>query len=104
MGPPQHRFLLVLFSGLPDIVPWPGIETARLKLSDDKVYNIVQNISCFVHLQCQRRLMDNIVSESSMIYSPYYMTTDLRRLQQPHFAQSFPPWAVEDRLHQEVAQ
>ena len=30
LGPLQHRFLLVLFSGRPDIMPWPGIESARL--------------------------------------------------------------------------
>ena len=37
VGPPQNRFLLVLFSGPPDIVPWPGIGPARLTLSNDVV-------------------------------------------------------------------
>ena len=44
MSPPQHRFLLVLFSGPPDIVPWPGIGTAPLTLSNDIVDNIVHDI------------------------------------------------------------
>jgi hypothetical protein len=43
-GPPQHRFLLVLFSGPPDIVPWSGIGSARLRLSNDAVDNIVHDI------------------------------------------------------------
>ena len=42
--PLQHRFLLVLFSGLPDIVPWPGIGPARLTLSNYAVDNIVHDI------------------------------------------------------------
>ena len=42
VGQPQHRFRLVLFSGPPDIVPWPGTETVRLTLSNDTVYNITQ--------------------------------------------------------------
>ena len=44
VGPPQHQFLLVLFSGPPDIVPWSGIGSARLKLSNDVVDNIVYDI------------------------------------------------------------
>ena len=44
VDPPQHRFLLVLFSGPPDIVPWPGIGSARLMLTDDVVENMVQDI------------------------------------------------------------
>jgi hypothetical protein len=44
VDPPQHRFLLVLFSGPPDIVPWPGIGPARLMLSDDVVDNIVHGV------------------------------------------------------------
>jgi hypothetical protein len=44
VGPPQHQFLLVLFSGPPDIVPWPGIKPARLMLSNDVVDNIVHDI------------------------------------------------------------
>ena len=44
MSPPQHRFLLVLFSAPPDIVPWPGIELARLMLSSDAVRNIAHDI------------------------------------------------------------
>jgi hypothetical protein len=44
VGPPQHRFLLVLFSGPPDIVPWPGIGSARLTLSNDVVNNTVHEI------------------------------------------------------------
>ena len=44
VGPPLHRFLLELFSGPPDIVPWPGIGPARLTLSIDAVDNIVQDI------------------------------------------------------------
>ena len=43
-GPPQHRFLLVLFSGPPDIVPWPGKEIAPLTLSNYAVNNIVHEI------------------------------------------------------------
>ena len=39
VGPPQHQFPLVLFSGPPDIVPWPGIGPARLMLSNDVVDN-----------------------------------------------------------------
>ena len=31
------------------------------------------------------------------------VTTDLGRPQQPHLAQLFPPWAVEDRPHEEDA-
>ena len=42
-GPPWHRFLHVPFSGPPDIVPWPGIGTAWLKLSNDAVDNIVHD-------------------------------------------------------------
>ena len=42
--PPQHRFLLVIFSGPPDIVPWQGIVSARLRLSNDAVDNIVHDI------------------------------------------------------------
>jgi hypothetical protein len=44
VGPPQHRFLLVPFSGTPDIVPRPGIGSARLTLSNDAVDNIVHDI------------------------------------------------------------
>ena len=35
--PPQHRFLLVLFSGPPDEVPWQGIAPAQLTMSNDAV-------------------------------------------------------------------
>ena len=31
-------------------------------------------------------------------------TTNLRRTQQPHLAQSFPLWAAEDHSHQEAPQ
>ena len=49
-GPPQHQFLLVLFFGPPDIVPWPGIGTARLPLSNDAVDNIVHdNLASFTY-------------------------------------------------------
>jgi hypothetical protein len=44
VGPPQHRFLLVPFSGPPDILPWSGIGSARLSLSNDVVDNTVHNI------------------------------------------------------------
>ena len=44
MGLPRYRFLLVLFSGPPDIVPWPEIGTAPLTLSNDTVVNIVHDI------------------------------------------------------------
>jgi hypothetical protein len=44
VGPPQHRFLPVLFSGPPDIVPLPEIESAQLNLSNDVVNNIVHII------------------------------------------------------------
>jgi hypothetical protein len=44
VGPPQHQFLLVLFSGRPDIVPWSGIGSAWLMLSNDVVDNIVHDI------------------------------------------------------------
>ena len=57
VGPPQHRFLLVLFSGPLDILPWPGKDHARLTLSNEAVGNIVHHIFCLVHLRCQRRLM-----------------------------------------------
>ena len=57
VSPPQHRFLLVLFSGPPDIVPWPGTGPAQLTLSNDAVNKIVHKC-CFVYLQCQRRLME----------------------------------------------
>ena len=43
-GPPRHRFLHVLFSGPPDIVPWPEIGTARLTLSNDLFDNVVKDI------------------------------------------------------------
>ena len=43
MGPPKHRFLLVSFSGPPDIVPWSGIESSHLTLSNDVVDNIVDD-------------------------------------------------------------
>ena len=43
-GPPQNRFLLVLFSGPPDIVPWPGKGHARLTSSNKAVDNIVHHI------------------------------------------------------------
>jgi hypothetical protein len=39
-GPIQHRFLLVLLSKPPDIVSWPGIEPARLTLSNSVISNI----------------------------------------------------------------
>ena len=48
MSPPQQRFLLVLFSGPPDIVPWPGIGTAPLTSSNDIVHDIVHDI--LIHL------------------------------------------------------
>ena len=44
VSPQQYRFLLVLFSGSPDIVPWPGIGTAPLMLSNDTVYDNDQDI------------------------------------------------------------
>ena len=43
VGPPQHQFLLVLFFGPPDTVPWRGIGTPRLTLSNDVVDNIVDD-------------------------------------------------------------
>ena len=104
MGPPQHQFLFVLFSGPPDIVSWPGKMHARLTLSNDAlaVDNSVHHNFCFIHLQCQRPLIKWLANHHHL--QSIYTTTDLCRLQQPHSAQSFPPWAVEDRLHQEVAQ
>ena len=42
--PLQHRFLLVLFSGPPDIVPWPGIVPAQLNLSNGAADNIFHDI------------------------------------------------------------
>jgi len=45
VGPPQRRFLLVLFSGLPDIVPSPRIVLAQLTLSNDAVNNTIDIIS-----------------------------------------------------------
>ena len=44
LGPPQHRFLLVLSSGRPDIMPWPGIGPVRLMLSNDAVDKLVHDI------------------------------------------------------------
>jgi hypothetical protein len=44
VGPPQHRFLLVLFSGPPDIVPWSRIGSAQLTLSNEVVDNVVHDI------------------------------------------------------------
>ena len=44
MNPLQHQFRLELFSGPPDIVPWPGIRPARLSLSNNAVGNIVNDI------------------------------------------------------------
>jgi len=44
VGPPQHRSLLVPFSGPLDIVPWLGIESAQLTLSNDVIGNIVRDI------------------------------------------------------------
>ena len=44
VGPPQHRFLLVLFSGPLDIVPWSGIGSAPPTLSNDAVDNIFHGI------------------------------------------------------------
>ena len=44
VSPPQYWFLLVLFSGSPDIVPWPRIGTAPLMLSNDTVYDNDQDI------------------------------------------------------------
>ena len=41
---PQHQFLLVLFSGRPDILPWQGIVSARLTLSNNAVNNIFHDI------------------------------------------------------------
>ena len=49
VGPPQHRFLLVPFSGPLDTVPWPGIESAQLTLSNDVVDNIVDNLALFTY-------------------------------------------------------
>ena len=44
VGPPQHRFLLVLFFGPPDIVPWPVTGPAQLTSSNDAVDKIVHNV------------------------------------------------------------
>ena len=44
VGPPQHRFLLVLFSEPPDIVPWLGIGPPRPTLSNVAVDVIVHDI------------------------------------------------------------
>ena len=57
-SPPQNRFLLEHFSGSPDVVPWPGIEPARLTLSNGAIDKIVLWYSRFVDLQCQHPLMD----------------------------------------------
>ena len=44
MRPPQYRFLLVLFSGPPDIVPWQGIGPAQFPMSNDVAVNIIHDI------------------------------------------------------------
>ena len=44
VGPRQRRFLLVLFSGPLDIVPWPKIGSARLTWSNEVVDNVVHDI------------------------------------------------------------
>ena len=44
VGPRQHRFLPVLFSGPLDIVPWPRIRSARLTRSNEVVDNVVHDI------------------------------------------------------------
>jgi hypothetical protein len=47
-SPLQHRFLLVLFSGPPDVVLRPRIGHARLTLSNDAVDSIVHDILEFL--------------------------------------------------------
>ena len=42
--PLEHLFLFGLFSAPLDIVPWPGIGSARLTLSSDVVDNNVYDI------------------------------------------------------------
>ena len=44
MSPLQHRFLLVLFSGPPDVVSRPGIRPARPTLSNNVADNIANDI------------------------------------------------------------
>jgi len=44
VGPPQHRFLLGLFSGLLDRVSSPGIALARLMLSSGAVNDTINDI------------------------------------------------------------
>ena len=47
VSPPQRRFPLVLFSGPPDIVPWPEKGHARLTSSSKAVDNIVHSYYYF---------------------------------------------------------
>ena len=71
LGPPQNRFLLVLFSGPPDIVPWLGIGPAQLTLSNCIVDNIVNDILIWFTYCVSAGLWkgNKIVSEPSMIYN-----------------------------------
>ena len=41
LGLPQRRFLLGLSSGLPDIMPLPGIAFARMRPSNDVINDII---------------------------------------------------------------
>ena len=102
-SPPQNLFLLEHFSGSPDVVPWPGIEPARLTLSNDAVEDIVNDIFLFRPLTVSAPA-DGRDIKYLVDHPRFYTATDLCRPRQPHFAQPFPPWAVEDHLLQEVAQ
>ena len=64
VGPLQHRFLPVLFSGPQDIVPLPEIESARLNLSNDVVDNL--NI---VHIFLFRSLTVSVPADGRDINS-----------------------------------
>jgi hypothetical protein len=47
LGLPQSQFLPELSSGLPDIVPLPGITLALLSLSDKEINDVVNDILVF---------------------------------------------------------
>ena len=101
--PQQRQFLLGLSSALQDRVPLPGIVFGRMIQSNDAISTIIFSyLFLTVSAPPETPRGGNNESEGYLRLAMY--TTCLRRLQKPHFSQSFLPWTVEDRPRQEDAQ